>query len=190
MILARDAILAAIDSGEIKVDPFELERVGTASIDLRVDKHFRRFRKGYDPIALTGETDYRDPSITELIEVPEGAYFEIESREMVLGITRERVGLSETMCGWFDGRSRFARLGLLVHISAGFMQPGTFNHTVLEIFNMSPRTFRLYPGTPICQFIFQRMEGAAKHTGRFSDQTVDVFRSSPSQSHPRPGSSI
>ena len=76
----------------------------------------------------------------------------------------------------FDGRSRFARLGLLVHISAGFMQPGTFNNTVLEIFNMSPRPLRIFPGTPICQFIFQRTLGQARHTGRFSGQTIDVFR--------------
>jgi dCTP deaminase len=179
VILARDSILKAMKEGDIRIDPFDPERVGTASVDLTVSRHFRRFRRGHDPIVLDKETDYRDPSISELIEVPQGAYFEVESREMVLGITRERVGLSESMCGWFDGRSRFARLGLLVHISAGFMQPGTDNHTVLEIFNMSPRTFRIYPGTAICQFIFQRMEGAATHVGRFNDQTVEVFRSSP-----------
>ncbi|MGE0712492.1 MAG: dCTP deaminase [Planctomycetota bacterium] len=185
MILARDAILRAMQAGEIKIDPFDEERVGTASVDLTVSRYFRRLRPRHEAITLTGETDYRDPSISELIEVPDGAYFEVDSREMVLGITQERVGLSESMCGWFDGRSRFARLGLLVHISAGFMQPGTFNHTVLEIFNMSPRTFRIHPGTPICQFIFQRMEGAAKHSGRFRDQTLEVFRSS-FVSEPRP----
>lgn len=179
MILARDAILKSIDEGEIKVDPYDPERVGSASVDLTVSRYFRRFRPGHDPITLDSETDYRHPSISELIEVPDGAYFEIASREMVLGITRERVGLSPSMCGWFDGRSRFARLGLLVHISAGFMQPGTFNQTVLEIFNMSPRTFRLHPGTAICQFIFQRMEGKATHSGRFKDQTEEVFRRSP-----------
>ena len=179
MILAQDAILEAIDKGDIKIDPFDESRVGTASVDLTVSRYFRRLRRSPQPITLRGDTDYRDPSISELIEVPEGAYFEVESREMVLGITSERVGLSETMCGWFDGRSRFARLGLLVHISAGFMQPGTFNHTVLEIFNMSPRTLRLYPGTPICQFIFQTMQGSATHSGRFKDQTIEMFRKSP-----------
>ena len=179
MILARDAILKAIESKEIQIDPYHPERVGSASIDLTVSRHFRRFRPGHDSITLRDDTDYRDPSISELIEVPEGAYFEVGSREMVLGITNERVGLSSNMCGWFDGRSRFARLGLLVHISAGFMQPGTFNQTVLEIFNMSPRTFRLYPGTAICQFIFQRMEGNAEHSGRFKDQTSHIFRTSP-----------
>lgn len=175
MILAGGEILKEIAKGAIKIDPFDPARVGTASVDLTVAPWFRR-HIGDDPIDLTGETDYRDPAITELVEVPPGEFLEVGSREMVLGITQERVGLPEDMCGWFDGRSRFARLGLLVHISAGFMQPGTFNNTVLEIFNMSPRPLRIYPGTPICQFIFQRIEGRARHAGRFSGQTIDVFR--------------
>ena len=174
-ILAGAEVLREIDAGTIRIDPFVRERVGTASVDLTVSRWFRR-HVGDAPIDLTGETDYRDPAITRLVEVPEGGYLEVASREMVLGITQERVRLPEDMCGWFDGRSRFARLGLLVHISAGFMQPGTFNNTVLEIFNMSPRPLRIHPGTPICQFVFQRIEGRAKHSGRFSGQTIDVFR--------------
>lgn len=174
-ILSGGEILRAIDAGKIQIDPFVRERVGTASVDLTVSRWFRR-QVGDSPIDLTGETDYRDPAITRLVEVAPGECLEVASREMVLGITQERVGLPEDMCGWFDGRSRFARLGLLVHISAGFMQPGTFNNTVLEIFNMSPRPLRIHPGIPICQFVFQRLDGRGKHSGRFAGQTIDVFR--------------
>ncbi len=175
MILTRDALLKEIADGRIRIDPYDEARVGTASIDLTVSRWFRRF-VGYDPISLRTDVDYRDPKITELVEIPEGGCIEVLPKEMVLGITNERVGLADDLCGWFDGRSRFARLGLLVHISAGFMQSGTFNNTVLEIFNMSPRVLRIHPGEPLCQFIFQRTEGSAKHSGRFSDQTIDVFR--------------
>jgi dCTP deaminase len=178
MILTRDAILAEIEAGRIRIDPYDPARVGTASVDLTVSRYFRRF-VGYTPINLTSDVDYRDPSITELVEVGDGSCLEVLPKEMILGITNERVGLADDLCGWFDGRSRFARLGLLVHISAGFMQSGTFNNTVLEIFNMSPRVLRIFPDTPLCQFIFQRAEGSAHHTGRFSDQTLDVFRSAP-----------
>lgn len=176
MTLSRQEILTALERGEISIDPFIPEHVGAASVDLTVSRWFRRLVPSETPIELRDTADYRDPSITELFEVPEGGYLEVASREMVLGITNERVGLSEGMCGWFDGRSRFARLGLLVHISAGFMQPGTNNNTVLEVFNLSPRPQRIFPGTAICQFIFQRMDGTAQHAGRFSDQTIDVFR--------------
>lgn len=178
MILTRDAILSEIEKGRIRIDPYEPTRVGTASVDLTVSRWFRRF-VGYTPIDLRPDVDYRDPKITELVEVCEGECLEVLPKEMLLGITNERVGLPEDLCGWFDGRSRFARMGLLVHISAGFMQSGCFNNTVLEIFNMSPRVLRIFPDEPICQFIFQRTEGAAKHEGRFSEQTIEVFRSTP-----------
>lgn len=52
-----------------------------------------------------------------------------------LGITQEKICLSPEYCGLLEGRSRFARLGLFVHITAGFMQPGIENRQVLEIFN-------------------------------------------------------
>jgi dCTP deaminase len=175
-ILTHEAILKEIEAGRIKIDPYDPARVGTASVDLSVSRYFRRF-VGYTPIdLLEDKVDYLDPKITELVEVPEGGCIEVLPKEMILGITNERVGLADDLCGWFDGRSRFARMGLLVHISAGFMQSGTFNNTVLEIFNMSPRVLRVYADSYICQFIFQRAEGAQKHDGQFSGQTIDVFR--------------
>ncbi|RMG08624.1 MAG: dCTP deaminase [Planctomycetota bacterium] len=173
-ILTREAILKEIEAGRIRIDPYDPARVGTASVDLTVSRYFRRF-VGWKPIDLHEDVDYRDPSITQLVEVPPGECMEVLPKEMVLGITNERVGLPDDLCGWFDGRSRFARMGLLVHISAGFMQSGTHNNTVLEIFNMSPRVLRIHPGTPICQFIFQRTEGSQRHSGRFSGQTLAVF---------------
>jgi dCTP deaminase len=69
-----------------------------------------------------------------------------------------------------EGRSRFARLGLFVHITAGFMQPGINNRQVLEIYNASSYPLELVPGTRICQFIFMKMSGTATYQGRFSNQ--------------------
>lgn len=87
-----------------------------------------------------------------------------------MGITKERIKLGENICGWLEGRSRFARLGLLVHISAGFMQPGINNQQVLEIVNLGHRPLRLHAGTKICQFIFQTTKGKAKYEGKFKGQ--------------------
>ncbi len=181
-ILTRDAICAEVEKGRIVLDPFEPKNVGAASVDLRLSRFFRRFRRDGGAIRVAPEIDYRDPSITELAEVgdddPSGR-IEVPSGSSILGITLERVGLPDDVCGWFEGRSRFARLGLLVHISAGFMQPGTFNHQVLEISNFNPRPLSLVPGTPICQFIFQRTEGRAIHGGRYTDQTLEDFCATP-----------
>ena len=179
MILSRDEILREVEAGRIKIEPFERKNLSTASIDLTVSRSFRRLVRNEDPIEVNVEVDYRNPSITRLVEVPQGGFIEVAPQETLLGITQERIGLPDDVCGWFEGRSRFARLGLLVHISAGFMQPGTFNNQVLEISNMSPRPLRLFPGTPLCQFIFQRTAGKATHAGRYTMQTIDDFRTTP-----------
>lgn len=69
-----------------------------------------------------------------------------------------------------EGRSRFARLGLFVHITAGFMNPGISNRQVLEIYNASNHSLELVPGTKICQFIFIRMHGESTYKGMFQEQ--------------------
>jgi len=89
---------------------------------------------------------------------------------MCLGITRERVKLPSDLCALVEGRSRFARLGLSVHITASFINPGVNNQTVLEIFNASSLTLALYPGTKVCQMVFMTMEGRATYNGSFQDQ--------------------
>jgi dCTP deaminase len=179
VILSRDEILREVKEGRIKIEPFDVKQVGTASVDLTVSRFFRRLQRTEEPIEVRPEVDYRHPSITRLVEVAQGGSIEVAPQETLLGITQERVGLPDDVCGWFEGRSRFARLGLLVHISAGFMQPGTYNNQVLEISNMSPRHLKLFPGTPLCQFIFQRASGHSVHTGRYTMQTIDDFRATP-----------
>ena len=90
--------------------------------------------------------------------------------ETVLGITRERLRLPPNICGWLDGRSRFARVGLMIHVTAGFLSPGIDNRQVLEISSLADRPLRLHAGVSICQVVLQRAEGAAVYRGRFADQ--------------------
>ena len=168
-ILTRDEILKEIDAGRIKIDPFDPDDVGPASVDLRLSNQFRVFKKLHTTFDVTEEADYED--ITEFLEVEER--FLLLPGESVLGITQERVTLPSDLCGWLDGRSRFARLGLTVHVTAGFMQPGISNKQVLEINNVSPIPLYLYPGTKVCQFIFQKCIGNAVYSGRFSSQVLD-----------------
>ena len=89
---------------------------------------------------------------------------------MILGITKERITVKGNICGWLEGRSRFARLGLTVHITASFMNPGIDNKQVLEIVNLGKRSLKLHAGVKMCQLIFQKTKGRAKYSGRFKDQ--------------------
>ena len=167
-ILAGGEIQAAISRGEIIIDPLEDSQIGPGSVDLTLGNHFRIFKKQMGIYHVHNESDFAD--VTELISLADGEYISISPCEMILGITRERITLAETIVGWLEGRSRLARFGLAVHVTAGFMQPGISNQQVLEIVNLGHTTLALYPGTKICQFVFERCSGSAKYQGRFVDQ--------------------
>ena len=170
-VLTQQEILKAIEAGEIEVDPFTPDMVGPGSIDLHLDNQFRVFKKLHHIYNVTDEADFTQ--ITELVQVDES--FVVLPAETVLGITRERIRLAPFLCGRLEGRSRFARLGLMVHVTAGFMQPGINNRQVLEISNVSSVALALHPGTRLCQFIFERTEGQATYQGRFASQSLAGF---------------
>jgi dCTP deaminase len=170
-ILTHDEILKEISAGNITIDPFRPECVGPASVDLHLGNEFRVFRKVHDIVRVTPDANYEE--ITEKVLVDE--HLLLMPQETVLGITVEKISLASHLCGWLEGRSRFSRLGLLVHISASFMQPGIENKQVLEISNFSPTPMALYPRTPVCQFIFQRTIGSAKYQGKFRNQKEGNF---------------
>jgi dCTP deaminase len=172
-VLGREAILEAIESGAIAITPFSPERVGPASVDLTLAGSFRVFRKVHQVIAVAEDTDYRN--FTDKLEVAAGDQILIMPGETVLGITRERVRLGPGLCGWLEGRSRFARLGLMVHISAPFMGPGIDSQQVLEMSNFGPAPLAVAPGLAICQFVFQRLDGSESYAGRFAGQTEASF---------------
>jgi len=170
-ILTHDEILKEIAAGHIRIDPYDPEAVGPASVDLRLGSEFRVFRKAREVIRVTETTDYE--TVTEKVHVADGLM--LMPGETVLGITLEQITLAPHLCGWLEGRSRFARLGLLVHVSASFMQPGIANKQCLELSNFSPMPLVVTPGLPICQFIFQRTIGEARYTGRFRHQREGNF---------------
>jgi len=107
-------------------------------------------------------------ALSERVEVEDS--FTLMPGEMVLGITLERVRLPGSICGWLEGRSRFARMGLVIHMTASFVQPGVNNRQVLEIGNLAPFPLILKPGVRICQLVLETTEGEAAYAGRFVSQ--------------------
>lgn len=170
-ILTHDEIVKEIAAGHIRIDPHDPTAIGPASVDLHLGSEFRVFRKAREVIRVTEDTDYE--TVTEKVHVTNGLM--LMPGETVLGITLEQITLAPHLCGWLEGRSRFARLGLLVHVSASFMQPGIANKQCLELSNFSPMPLVVTPGLPICQFIFQRTIGEARYTGRFRNQREGNF---------------
>jgi len=169
-VLSRDEILKSIDQGEITITPFNKDCVGCASVDLTLSHEFRYYKPGMQVIDVTEDTNFKD--LTTRVDIADGDAFLLLPGCACLSITRERITLSPRICGLLEGRSRFARLGLFVHITAGFMNPGIDNRQVLEIYNASNHALRLIPGTKICQFIFMRLDGEAKYAGQFRENDL------------------
>jgi len=168
-ILTHDEILAHIKNSVIHIDPFDPKRVGPASIDFTLGNQFRVFKKHQKPIELTSDTFNAD-IYSELLTVHDKIC--IRRHETILAVTVEKLTLPPTICGWIQGRSRFARIGLMVHITSSFIQPGVSNHQVLEIYNAGPVPITIYPGIAICQIVLEETTGEAIYKGKYQNQTT------------------
>jgi dCTP deaminase len=168
-ILIGAEIEKALDNGSIKIEPLDRSQIGPGSIDLTLGNDFRVFKKRFKIYHVKNDSRFED--ITRSVYVEDGSYVVIKPGEMILGITRERITLADNISGRLEGRSRFARFGLAVHVTAGFMHPGISNHQVLEIVNLGHAPLALYPETRICQFVFEKCDGYAKYQGRFVEQS-------------------
>ena len=165
-VLTRDAILAELDSGRLVISPFERDQLGAASIDLTLGDEIRVFDTGQAPIDLVDATDYRDFTRVRKLDEP----YVLAPGSTIHGITRERITLPGNLCGFLEGRSRFARLGLMIHVTSAFVQPGVSNRQVLEMSNVSSHPLRIHSGVRLCQIVLLRTDGEAAYAGRFAEQ--------------------
>jgi dCTP deaminase len=165
-VLTREAILAELESGRLRIDPFVDDQLGAASIDLTLGREIRVISSGIAPIELREDTDYRDHTEIRALVAPHV----LEPGCTIHGITEERIHLPDDLCGFLEGRSRFARLGLMIHVTSAFVQPGVANRQVLEMSNVSDRPLRIFAGVRLCQLVLMRTEGEGHYDGRFADQ--------------------
>ena len=121
MILTCDVIRREIEAGRVVIDPFFADQVGPASIDLHLGDEIRVMHVGREPVPVTDDVDYRTITDVRSLETP----YPLAPGETIHGITRERITLPGDIGGWLEGRSRFARLGLMIHVTSGFVQPAS-----------------------------------------------------------------
>lgn len=178
MILSDSQILHALKVGEIRFHPeISLEtQLQPASVDLRLSPYFRVFNPTkfavFDPFSMNLE------EITHLVEVREGEPFIVHPGEFVLGSTIEYLWLSPKFVGRVEGRSSLGRIGIIIHSTAGYIDPGFEGTITLEISNVGKIPVALYPGMRICQVSFLK-------TGKVS-RPYGVGRSSKYQSQKGP----
>ncbi len=157
-MLSDRQIIAAMQTGEIRIAPSTgvWDRIQPASLDLRLGTSFAVFDK-----AKVGTVDpKKDQSDGLSVQTVEpGGSFLVTPGELVLATTLERIGLAPTIAARIEGKSSLGRLGIMVHSTAGFIDPGwPLAAITLEISTVSGLPTRLYPGMPIAQLAFSRIE--------------------------------
>jgi dCTP deaminase len=156
-VLSDGTIRRLVDEKRIVIDPWDPELVQPASVDLRLGDSFRVFHNH-----RTAAIDLRDPPTNLTEEVTTGDVFVIHPGEFVLGVTKEYVELPDDVVARIEGKSSLGRLGLIVHATAGFVDPGFKGTLTLEITNLTRVPIKLYPGLLIAQLSFMALDAPAE----------------------------
>jgi dCTP deaminase len=158
-VLSDGTIRRLVEEGRIRIEPWDPGMVQPASVDLRLGASFRVFHNFRVPAI-----DLADPpkNLTEHVVVEEGESFVIHPGEFVLGRTLEWVELPDDVVARIEGKSSLGRLGLIVHATAGFVDPGWKGTLTLEITNLTRVPIVLWPGKPIAQLSFMTLDRPAE----------------------------
>jgi dCTP deaminase len=158
-VLSDGTIRRLVQEGRIRIDPWDPGMLQPASVDLRLGRSFRVF-ENHKVTAI----DLADPpsGLTEKVEVRPDESFVIHPGEFVLGRTEEHVELADDLVARIEGKSSLGRLGLIVHATAGFVDPGFKGTLTLEITNLTRVPIVLWPGKPIAQLSFMGLDRPAE----------------------------
>lgn len=159
MILSDRDIKVALQKGEITIDPYDEKCLKAASVDLHLDKHFLVFdtKNNYVIDPKKSMDDIMVP-----IEIDEDKPFVLHPGEFALGMIYETTGVADDLVGRLEGKSSVGRLGLLIHVTAGFLDPGNSLKMTLELHNVANMPIILYYKMPIAQMAFERLSSPSE----------------------------
>lgn len=161
-ILSDKTIKEYLEEGKIVINPLKDEQqIQPSSVDMRLGDEFKVFkviRKPYiDPKDEEDIAEYMESST-----VPEGEAFIIHPNEFALATTQEYVKVPDDLVARVEGRSSMGRLGVTMHVTAGYVDPGFEGRITLEISNIGAMPVALYPGQRVCQLVFETMTTPAE----------------------------
>jgi dCTP deaminase len=159
VVLSDATIARALAEGRIEIDPYDPALLQPSSVDVRVDRFFRVFRNNRYPYI---DVKVEQEELTELVEVEGDEPFILHPGEFVLGSTLERVALPDDLVARLEGKSSLGRLGLLIHSTAGFIDPGWDGHVTLELSNVANLPITIYPEMKIGQLSFVQLSEPAE----------------------------
>ncbi|MBU2592505.1 MAG: dCTP deaminase [Patescibacteria group bacterium] len=156
MILSDRDILSQIKNKRILIDPFFKKNVQPSTVDLGLDDEVRVFDNWQ--LGIVDIKEKSDPS--RKIKIDKSGII-IHPGAFILGSTVEKITLPDDIAAKLEGRSSFGRLGLIIHATAGYVDPGFSGWLTFEISNISRLPIRLYAGINIAQISFYQMTSPA-----------------------------
>jgi dCTP deaminase len=158
-VLSDRDIRAAIEAGDVVIRPYDPADLQPSSVDLHLDRRFRVFRNNRYPYI---DVRKPQPDLTELVTIENDEPFILHPGEFVLGQTLEWTELPADLVARLEGKSSLGRLGLLIHSTAGYVDPGWKGNLTLELSNVANLPIALYFGMKIGQISFFRMSSAVE----------------------------
>lgn len=161
-VLSDADIKEALKDGSLKIrSPKKLE-VQPSSIDVHLAKTVMIFeRRRIKGAAIDVKAPVEKFTSYEMLNPNKGTT--LHPREFILGVTEEWFGLSNKIIGNVDGKSSLGRLGLVIHATAGFIDPGFEGHITLEITNLTEQPMIIYGGMPVGQVRFTKLSSPSEH---------------------------
>jgi dCTP deaminase len=153
-VLSDRDIRAELESGRVVIRPYSAADLQPSSVDLHLDRSFRVFRNNRYPYI---DVRAPQPDLTELLRIDDDEPFILHPGEFVLGQTLEWVELPDDLVSRLEGKSSLGRLGLLIHSTAGYVDPGWKGNLTLELSNVANLPIALYHQMKIGQISFFRM---------------------------------
>lgn len=150
-MLSDQCIVREIETGGIVIEPVWAQGLQPASVDVRVGRTFRVFENHRD-LAIDPAQD--QAHLTREVVIPEGYPFTLHPGEFVLASTTEKVAIGDHLSARLEGKSSLGRLGLMVHSTAGFIDPGFSGHITLEMLNVASLPIMIWPGMAVGQLCF------------------------------------
>lgn len=160
MILSDRDIIKEQKKGEIVVKPFKRSHVQPSSVDLHLDKHFLVFDTTNNFLI-----DPKEPTdgLMTPVEITANKPFILHPGEFALGLVYEETGVSDRLVGRLEGKSSLGRLGLIIHTTAGYLDPGNSLKLTLELFNAGRLPIKLYYKMPIGQIAFEYLSSSCEN---------------------------
>jgi dCTP deaminase len=160
MVLSDRTIKEEIAKGRIVIEPLNLACIQPASVDIHLDNKLLVFKTWRHPFYI--DVRKKADDLTELVEITEDKPFLLNAGEFVLASTLESLSLPDDIVARLEGKSSLGRIGLLIHSTAGYVDPGWHGHLTLELSNVAKLPITLYYKMGIGQISFLRLTSPAE----------------------------